>query len=333
MADATGSIFWYNKRWFDFTGTTLEEMKGWGWRKVHHPDHVERVVAKISDCFETGKVWEDTFPLRGRDGTYRWFLSRAMPIRDETGKVVRWFGTNTDITGHLEEAERNAQLATIVSTSPDAIIALSEDGIVLSWNPGAEKMFGYAADEIVGKSERILFTKDADREFEQKYEQLRHGEHVLLRDAVRQRKDGSLVDVAINAGPMRRPDGRVIGYSAVLRDVTERKRVEKHLRVVMRELSHRTKNLLAVIMAMVRQTARASNDVGVMQSELIQRLQSMSASHDLLVAEDWAGASVEGLVRAVLEPFVGHASEALECEGVARLRQCDGGAELRSGAA
>jgi PAS domain S-box-containing protein len=315
MADETGSIFWYNKRWFDYTGTTLDEMKGWGWRKVHHPDHVDRVVAKISRCFETGEAWEDTFPLRGRDGTYRWFLSRAMPIRDErTGKVVRWFGTNTDITEHLSEAERNAQLATIVSTSPDAIISLSETGTVLSWNPGAEEMFGYTADEIIGTSERILFTEDADQEFEEKYQHLRHGDHVA-RDAVRRRKDGSLINVAINAAPMRRPDGRIIGFSAVLRDISERKRVEKHLRVVMRELSHRTKNLLAVIMAMVRQTARTTTDVAVLQAELIQRLQSLSASHDLLVAEDWAGASLEDLVGAVLQPFVGNASEALECEG------------------
>jgi PAS domain S-box-containing protein len=314
MADETGSIFWYNKRWFDYTGTTLDEMKGWGWRKVHHPDHVDRVVEKISRCFATGEVWEDTFPLRGRDGTYRWFLSRAMPIRDETGKVVRWFGTNTDITQHLEESERNTQLATIVATSPDAIISLAEDGTILSWNPGAEQMFGYSADEIIGTSERILFADDADEEFEEKYQHLRHGEHVL-RDALRRRKDGTLIDVAINAAPMRQPDGRIIGFSAVLRDISERTRVEKHVRVVMRELSHRTKNLLAVIMAMVRQTARASTDVAVLQSELIQRLQSLSASHDLLVAEDWAGASIEELIRAVLQPFIGNESAALECEG------------------
>lgn len=316
MADADGYIFWYNKRWFDYTGTTLEDMKGWGWRKVHHPDHVDRVVDKISHCFKTGEAWEDTFPLRGKDGSYRWFLSRAMPILDEkAGKVVRWFGTNTDVTEYLKEAERNAQLAAIVSTTPDAIIALSEDGMVLSWNPGAEKIFGYEADEIIGKSERILFTEDADDEFEEKYQHLRHGERVIKRDAVRRRKDGSLVDVEINAAPMYHADGRLIGFSAALRDVTDRKRAEKHLRVVMRELSHRTKNLLAVIMAMVRQSARTSADVGVLQSELIQRLQGMSASHDLLVAEDWAGASVRELVCAVLEPFVGNGSEALVCEG------------------
>ena len=105
MADENGWIFWYNKRWFDYTGTTLEEMEGWGWQKVHHPDHVQRVVDKISYCFKTGEVWEDTFPLRGKDGNYRWFLSRAMPIRDQEGKVIRWFGTNTDITERRQMEE------------------------------------------------------------------------------------------------------------------------------------------------------------------------------------------------------------------------------------
>ncbi|MBE9127132.1 MULTISPECIES: PAS domain S-box protein [unclassified Coleofasciculus] len=107
MADEKGWIFWYNYRWFDYTGTTLAEMAGWGWQKVHHPDHVERVVEKFRTCVEMGETWEDTFPLRGKDGQYRWFLSRAISVRDETGKVLRWFGTNTDITDRLEaEQER-----------------------------------------------------------------------------------------------------------------------------------------------------------------------------------------------------------------------------------
>ena len=96
MADKTGYIFWYNQRWFEYTGTTLEEMKGWGWKNVHHPDHVERVVEKIAQCFKSGEPWEDSFPLRAKDGTYRRFLSRAIPIRDAKGTVLRWFGTNTD---------------------------------------------------------------------------------------------------------------------------------------------------------------------------------------------------------------------------------------------
>ncbi len=111
MADAGGSIHWYNQRWYDFTGTTLDEMRGWGWTKVHHPDHVERVVGRIRHCFETGEPWEDTFPMRGADGNYRWFLSRALPIRHDDGSVAGWFGTNTDITEQLkaEEAIRESE--------------------------------------------------------------------------------------------------------------------------------------------------------------------------------------------------------------------------------
>ncbi|MFN7927378.1 MAG: PAS domain-containing protein [Blastocatellia bacterium] len=111
MADATGSIFWYNQRWFDYTGTTPAEMQGWGWQQVHHPDHIARVVTRLRRSITTGEPWEDTFPLRGADGQYRWFLSRALPIHDEAGRVVRWFGTNTDITEHLAaEREREALL-------------------------------------------------------------------------------------------------------------------------------------------------------------------------------------------------------------------------------
>ncbi|MEJ7709204.1 MAG: PAS domain-containing protein [Pyrinomonadaceae bacterium] len=108
MADASGYIFWYNERWYEYTGTTLEEMQGWGWRKVLHPEHAERVVEKIQRSWDTGEVWEDTFPLKGKDGQYRWFLSRALPIRHEAGRIVRWFGTNTDVTEQLaaEEALR-----------------------------------------------------------------------------------------------------------------------------------------------------------------------------------------------------------------------------------
>ncbi|MRV72330.1 PAS domain S-box protein [Duganella sp. FT92W] len=90
MADRNGDIFWYNNRWFAYTGATLDEMKGWGWQKVHHPDHVERVVALYRKrIVEEQCMWEDTFPLRGADGQYRWFLSRAMPICDEDGHVLR----------------------------------------------------------------------------------------------------------------------------------------------------------------------------------------------------------------------------------------------------
>ena len=97
-----GNVTWYNKRWLEYTGMSFGEMRGWDWSKVQHPDHLARVVAGVKHSAETGEPWEDTFPLRGRDGKYRWFLSRAIPIRDEAGSIVSWFGTNTDVTATVE---------------------------------------------------------------------------------------------------------------------------------------------------------------------------------------------------------------------------------------
>jgi PAS domain S-box-containing protein len=101
-ADKLGWADWYNKRWYDYTGTTFEEMTGRGWEKLQHPDHLERVSAKLQHCVETGSEWEDVFPLRGKDGNYRWFLSKAVPIRAVSGAIVRWFGSNTDITEQMQ---------------------------------------------------------------------------------------------------------------------------------------------------------------------------------------------------------------------------------------
>ena len=102
MTRADGWIFWYNQRWFDYTGTTLEQMQGWGWQSVHHPDQALRVREKFAEHVRSGLPWEDTFPLRGADGVYRWFLSRASPIRDAAGNIALWFGSNTDITEQRE---------------------------------------------------------------------------------------------------------------------------------------------------------------------------------------------------------------------------------------
>lgn len=110
IADAEGRIFWYNQRWQDYTGLNEEDPADHAGTRVVHPDHVERVFAHYSEAIERGEDYEDTFPLRGKDGEYRWFLSRAKPIRDEAGAITRWFGTNTDITDQREQAEQAEQI-------------------------------------------------------------------------------------------------------------------------------------------------------------------------------------------------------------------------------
>ncbi len=171
MADATGSISWYNERWFEYTGTTLEEMQGWGWQKVHHPEEVERVTEKFKRHIASGEIWEDTFPIRSKTGQYCWFLSRALPIRDENDQIIRWFGTNTDITERREiEAERERllereqmarEIAERANHSKDEFIALvshelrSPLNAMLGWTrilqkkQADEKTTEYALDVII----------------------------------------------------------------------------------------------------------------------------------------------------------------------------------------
>ena len=110
IADGEGSIYWYNRRWIEYTGLTAEDMAGTeAGRKVVHPDHFDRVSERYREQFASGTEWEDTFPLLGADGEYRWFLSRAFPLRNDAGNVNFWFGTNTDIT-ELRDAERRIEV-------------------------------------------------------------------------------------------------------------------------------------------------------------------------------------------------------------------------------
>jgi PAS domain S-box-containing protein len=103
-ADPDGTITWYNRRWYEYTGTTFEQMEGWGWKSVHNPDLLPAVMTKYQESLKSGEPFEMTFPLRGADGEFRMFLTLASPVRDKAGTIVRWFGTNTDI-----DAQRKAE--------------------------------------------------------------------------------------------------------------------------------------------------------------------------------------------------------------------------------
>jgi PAS domain S-box-containing protein len=132
IAEGDGNIFWYNQRWLDYTGLTLEEMKGWGWQKVHHPDHVERIVEVSKKLWITNEPFELTFPLRRADGEYRWFLTRGVPITDGNGKIYRWIGTNTDIDDKInfenQLKEREEKFRSLVQTLPQLVWVTDEMG-------------------------------------------------------------------------------------------------------------------------------------------------------------------------------------------------------------
>lgn len=202
------------------------------------------------------------------------------------------------------EGEQVAQrLSAIVDSSYDAIVSKDLNGIIASWNYGAERLFGYKAEEVIGKPITILIPADHPNEEPNILDRIRRGERVEPYETVRQRKDGSPVEILLTVSPIKNAYGRVVGASKIAHDIGERKRTEKLLRTVMHELSHRSKNLLSVIQAMAQQTARLSPSVETFLDRFNARIHGLAASQDLLVSQDWSGALLEDLVRQQLLPF------------------------------
>ncbi|GAC1427487.1 MAG: PAS domain-containing protein [Acidobacteriaceae bacterium] len=154
-ANADGWITWYNRRWYEYTGTTPEAMEGWGWQSVHDATVLPSVMERWTESISTKEPFEMVFPLRGADGVFRSFLTRVLPIKDESGTVVQWFGTNIEIDElqrtrrSLEESE--AVLNQVLNATSDAVVSVNRDWTVAYMNPNAEKLYG-SAKEVVGRT-------------------------------------------------------------------------------------------------------------------------------------------------------------------------------------
>ncbi len=231
MADGSGAIFWYNRRWYDYTGTTLAEMRGRGWSKVHHPDHVLDVVARYNEAFSSGETWEDTFPLRRHDGAFRWFLSRAEPVRDRAGAIVRWFGTNTDVTDSrdAEAAVRRSEerFRTLISASADLIWTAGPDGGLIPPLPTWRAYTGQTEADYAGWGWLdIVHPDDRPRVTELWHEALDN--RALFHAEFRlRRRDGEWRYSEARAAPVLSADGTVREWVGVNSDITERRHAEE----------------------------------------------------------------------------------------------------------
>lgn len=200
-----------------------------------------------------------------------------------------------------------AWLAAIVEHSDDAIVSKDLNGIITSWNIGAEQIFGYKAAEIVGQS--ILKLIPPDRQGEEVFilEKIRKGERIKHYDTVRRRKDGTLVDVSLTVSPIV-VDGQIVGASKIARDITAQKQAQLAQTLLLRELNHRTKNLLAVADSIVRQTSRSSPPEE-MVDRISRRLHALSVSQDLMIDSEWRGADITNIIQWQLASIIDdHAS-------------------------
>lgn len=239
-----GYIDWYNRRWFEYSGTTMEQMEGWGWESIHDPALLPEVKERWSESIRTGKPFEMKFPLRDKDGNFQWFLTRINPIFDESGNIVRWVAINTNIQKEIEQAAAlaatAAQLETITENATVALFFMDRNGLCTFANSAALAMTGYSLYELQGQTlhEKIHRLRPDGSVFPQseclvdralpERNQIRNHEDRLLR------KDDSFVDVIINAQPIE-VEGVPIGTVIEVRDVSD----ENKLRAELRERTER----------------------------------------------------------------------------------------------
>ncbi|QRM32069.1 PAS domain S-box protein [Microvirga sp. VF16] len=268
-----------------------------------HPDDRSRIADAVNQAIATGEKYIQDYRLLHRDGSIHWIEARGECLYDKAGKPIRFPGAVVDITERKQAEEVERWLAAIIESSDDAIISKNLNGIITSWNRGAELLFGYQAEEVIGRPITILIPEDRLEEEPKILERLRRGERVHHFETVRQRKDGSPVEISLTISPVRNAQGEVVGASKIARDITERKRAERLQQTLVHELNHRVKNTLATVQAIARQSFRTGPlDIGA--REIFEaRLQALSRAHDLLTRENWDGAEMAAVVAQVLAPY------------------------------
>jgi PAS domain S-box-containing protein len=439
--DLTANRVTWSESMYQLFGRTPEEFSGDPDEVlsfVHPEDRAEFRQGYLKALQDERDFFEQEFRIVRPNGEMRWVHRRGRLRRGPDGRAQSVLGVALDITERKHADEANARLASLVSGADDAIVGMRLDGTIVSWNPAAERLFGYRDEEMIGRSLRILYPEGADAEFETLYARVRAGEH-LRYEGVRRRRDDTPVNVSVVVTPVLGKNGVPVGASAIVRDETERKRTEQrlvetlalllqtsnqrklalaaggmgifevdvgqdritwsdeiyaqvgiertsetlsmadierfvhpddlaaartnsaatfaadgiyenefrvvradgqvrwiyvraqasqsgdkpgkvygvsmditerkereaHVRVLLSEVSHRSKNLLAVVQAIATQTARSTPSPLSFADDFGARLKSLAASLDLLVQQEWLGASVKGLVQSQL----GHYAE------------------------
>jgi PAS domain S-box-containing protein len=234
---------------------------------------------------------------RTKDGKLIDISLTVSPVHDAEGKVIGASKVARDITERRRQELDIARVAAIVASSDDAIISKTLQGFVTSWNAGAERIFGYTADEILGRHITTIIPPELHQEEDRIIAQLARGERIEHYETQRIAKDGRRVDISLTVSPIRDAQGRVIGASKVARDVSERKRSEEVQRLLLDELNHRIKNTLATVQAIAMQTLRRAKDPSEFVGNFNGRIQSLARAHSLLTGASFQGAELQQLVR------------------------------------
>ncbi len=288
MTDAKGRITFYNSAAAAMWGVHPELGKSefCGSWKLYWPDgrplpHDECPMAVALKENRANRGLEAV--AERPDGTRVPFLAFPTPLFDDAGNLTGAVNMLVDLTDRAIADEAEQRYAAIFASSDDAILAKDLNGTIISWNRGAERLFGYTAAEAIGKQVAMLIPQERHDEEPAILGRIRRGDRIDHYETIRRRKDGSLIEISLSVSPIRDREGRVIGAAKIARDITERKRAEQQQSLLIREMNHRVKNLFTVASSVVSLSARSAETPAELASVARDRLNALARAHALTI--------------------------------------------------
>ena len=315
-ADAKGARTGEETGWTKLTGQDSAEAAQLGWTRMVHPDDVPATLAGWQAAVEAGEPYQFEHRVRRHDGRWRLCTVRAVPVEDQHGQIVEWVGVHTDVTEERENQTRLAdtlqQLSLALDIGEIGVWSYMPDGPILDSDDRMRGLFGVAPHEPldIPRMKALVFDEDLPRLLHEIGQATREGVGAVFEAEFRIRRSdtGEVRWLTARGQQVAQPRGAEVRFIGTCRDVTSRREREEQIRALLRELSHRTKNILAVIQAIARQTVMTSRDIADFRPRFEARLQAMSRSLDLLVEHHWHGATLHEVVRAQLGDEIGHVS-------------------------
>jgi PAS domain S-box-containing protein len=304
--DAAGRITFYNEAAATLWGRRprIGQDQWCGFWKLYRPDgtRLAHDACPMALALKTGRSVHGMEAVAERlDGSRVFFVSYPTPIFTTGGELIGAINMLVDL-GERKRSEDSARLlASIVQSCDDAIISKDLNGIVSSWNAGAERIFGYTAAEAIGRPITMIIPADRADEEQKILARLRRGERIDHFETVRQHKDGRLLDISITVSPIRDSSGQIVGASKIARDIADRKRAEERQKLLLGEIVHRVKNTLATVQAIATSTLRRAP--AEERDRFTARLHILSKAHDVLTCNAWDQAPLRAVINAALGSF------------------------------
>jgi PAS domain S-box-containing protein len=303
VADLEGRALFVNEAGRELVGLPdLEAVRSTRVIEYFAVEDQPRVIGEVLPAVRNSGFWEGELNFRNfATGQLVPVLYNIFPIRDSSGEIIAYGTVTRNLTEARLAEQRLHSLASIVETSDDAIVSKNLDGVITSWNKGAERIFGYSAAEAIGQPITIVIPGDRYSEERDILTRIRRGERFDHFETVRQRKDGSLIAVSLSVSPVKNAEGKIVGASKIARDITEQKRNQEQIVTLAREAEHRSKNLLATVQATVM---LSQSDTPEGLKKVIEgRIGALANVHSLFVQTRWIGADLSTIATQELAPY------------------------------